>query len=291
MTELSWGCGDSMNYELHTMLRHQHPPWDHVMEHAHTVYEVVFYLRGRGTSTINNVAYQYQDRSMVIIAPGEMHDETAETESEVLICSFSLGDGEDAAAFKSTYIPDTGVMTDRVYDVLCRIENELRAQEQGYQEMIGFLLGEMVLLFERLMGHKRDSDSIIDYTKRVLKQNAERGVNLQIIAESVGYSYDRFRHLFKESTGQSPNQYLIGIRIAHAKQLLAGTDMAVKQIAALCGFKDVPNFIIAFKRRTYLTPSEYRRLALESEAGEVRNIGDWTQQEDREDHHGHLPPR
>lgn len=277
-----------MNCKLHTLLRHYHPPQDHVVEHTHTVYELVMYLNGSGTTSVNHVAYQYRDRSIMLIAPNEAHDETSDTDSNVLFCSFELQNAH--ASFGSTFLPDTGEGTNRVYDVLCRMEEELRGQAPGYEEMINYQLGEMVVLLERMLGEKRTNANIIEYTKRMLFQNANRGVDLHIVAESIGYSYDRFRHLFKENTGQSPTQYVIGLRIAHAKQLLANSNLSVKQVSLRCGFKDLPNFIVAFKQRTYVTPAEYRKLVAVAERGEVVNIHDWTMLEERRDKYGDFSP-
>lgn len=269
-----------MNCKLHTLIRHFHPAHDHVREHMHTVYEVIFYITGEGTSTVNGVAYHYQKGSIVLVAPGEVHDETADTDTDVFACSFEAKNPD--LDLGTLCIPDCGALTEKFYDVLNCVAAELKNQQQDYETMISYQLCEMVLLLKRMVGRGKYSSSIIEYAKRVFQQNAIRGVDLNIMAESIGYSYDRFRHLFKESTNQSPNQYILGIRIASAKQLLSTTNLPVSKIAEKCGFKDMSNFVQAFRRRTHVTPNEYRRMIASTEAGSVQNMNDWQQLEDKE---------
>lgn len=62
-----------------------------------------------------------------------------------------------------------------------------------------------------------------------------------------------FRYLF----GQSPYRFIEHQRMALAKREL-GTHKTIKEIARLCGYRNVSNFSIAFKRYTGCTPGGYR---------------------------------
>ena len=53
-------------------------------------------------------------------------------------------------------------------------------------------------------------------------------------------------------------QYMVDIRIAQAKKLLALPHYKIYEIAELVGYKDCDYFTIVFKKRTGYTPSEYR---------------------------------
>jgi AraC family transcriptional regulator len=54
------------------------------------------------------------------------------------------------------------------------------------------------------------------------------------LTESCGQFH--FSHLFKQSLGTSPYQYLLQQRIELAKQLLKQTDRSIIEIALMCGF-------------------------------------------------------
>nr|WP_276313574.1 AraC family transcriptional regulator [Bifidobacterium callimiconis] len=64
--------------------------------------------------------------------------------------------------------------------------------------------------------------------------------------------------LFRRHAGRTPNEYLTDYRIGKGRELLAGGDMAVGEIAAACGFSSTAYFGYVFRRRMGCSPSEYR---------------------------------
>ena len=55
------------------------------------------------------------------------------------------------------------------------------------------------------------------------------------------------------------NEYLTHTRLEHARQLLKGYDLKVKEVAHACGFIDSNYFCRLFRKNTERSPSEYRR--------------------------------
>ena len=53
-------------------------------------------------------------------------------------------------------------------------------------------------------------------------------------------------------------QDLISARIEHAKLQLRLSDMSVSSLALFCGYENELHFMRQFKKRTGLTPSQYR---------------------------------
>ncbi len=66
--------------------------------------------------------------------------------------------------------------------------------------------------------------------------------------------------LFKRHIGQSPNEYCIYLRIAHAKEQLRTTHKSVSEIAYSVGVDNLGYFTRLFKKHEGLTPQEYRQL-------------------------------
>ena len=54
------------------------------------------------------------------------------------------------------------------------------------------------------------------------------------------------------------NEYVAGLRVEQAKQLLRETNLKINQIASQCGFRSASYFIVVFRKQTGLSPSEYR---------------------------------
>lgn len=83
------------------------------------------------------------------------------------------------------------------------------------------------------------------------------------LAELVNLSSSRFRHLFKEETGETLAQYLRARRLERAEFLLRTTFLSIKEIKKAAGLSAMAHFVQYFKQRYGATPSAYRkRLAI-----------------------------
>jgi AraC family transcriptional regulator len=74
------------------------------------------------------------------------------------------------------------------------------------------------------------------------------------IAQAVGMSPDNFTRLFKESTGQSPHQYVVEARVRRAKELLTTGKFTISEAAHHVGFVDQSHLTRHFKRVFGLPP-------------------------------------
>ncbi len=79
------------------------------------------------------------------------------------------------------------------------------------------------------------------------------------IAQSVGISQYHFTKLFKESTGQSPYQYVVEARARKAKELLTTGKFTISEVAHHVGFVDQSHLTRHFKRVFGLPPKKLLR--------------------------------
>lgn len=84
-------------------------------------------------------------------------------------------------------------------------------------------------------------------------------LNMERLAQELGASYSWFRSRFAAHTGLGPHQYLLELRLVRARNLLAETDLSVKEIAIQTGFEDEHYFSRYFRQRLNLSPGEWRR--------------------------------
>ena len=63
-----------------------------------------------------------------------------------------------------------------------------------------------------------------------------------------------FTRLFKESTGQSPHQYVVEARVRKAKELLTTGKFTISEVAHHVGFADQSHLTRHFKRVFGLPP-------------------------------------
>lgn len=79
-----------------------------------------------------------------------------------------------------------------------------------------------------------------------------------MIAQNLGISEKYLYNFIKEQTGQSLGDYLMGLRMDKAVELLEKTQMPIKDICFAVGFNSENSFYKAFKRAYGLTPSKFR---------------------------------
>jgi AraC family transcriptional regulator len=95
---------------------------------------------------------------------------------------------------------------------------------------------------------------ILDYINDRLDQE----IKLADLAALLDMSQFHFSHLFKQSIGTSPHQYLLQQRIERAKQLLKQTERSIMDIAFACGFNSHSHLSKQFRQMTGTTPKAYR---------------------------------
>lgn len=89
--------------------------------------------------------------------------------------------------------------------------------------------------------------------------NLAEDIHLDEIADQLDLSSSHFAHEFRNSTGQTPYQYLLDQRISKAKQILRRTRLPVQFISEQTGFRSPVNFVRAFRQRVGLTPEAWRK--------------------------------
>lgn len=83
-------------------------------------------------------------------------------------------------------------------------------------------------------------------------------LTVERLARQAKLSPSRFSAVFHQAFGQTPYQYVLHMRVQHAKELLVESTLTLAEIADLCGFTDIHHFSKTFKKSTGETPGSYR---------------------------------
>ncbi|MFD8086083.1 helix-turn-helix domain-containing protein [Kitasatospora sp. NPDC059722] len=97
-------------------------------------------------------------------------------------------------------------------------------------------------------------DRVVDHMNGYL----DGRLSLTDLAAVAGVSPSHFTRAFRASTGQSPHQYLVRLRLEHARRALLTTDTPIAAIAQLCGFADQSHLTRTMRLHTGTTPSALR---------------------------------
>jgi transcriptional regulator GlxA family with amidase domain len=100
-----------------------------------------------------------------------------------------------------------------------------------------------------------------------IEQHAHRDLTLGDIAKQAAVSIRTLNRRFQAETGQTPMQWVTGVRVRHAQQLLESTAHGVEKIGRDVGFSSAANFREQFRRLTGVAPQSYRNTFRDRMAG------------------------
>jgi two-component system response regulator YesN len=128
----------------------------------------------------------------------------------------------------------------------------------------GALLIETAYKYFILMTSYVKPQSNIDYSNHIVKVTQEyleshyaEDISLEDVAEQVNISPQYFSKLIKKTTGFNFIDWLSMLRVKKAKELLTNSNLTVKEVCFMVGYKDPNYFSRIFKKRIGITPSEY----------------------------------
>ncbi|WP_010244133.1 response regulator [Acetivibrio cellulolyticus] len=99
---------------------------------------------------------------------------------------------------------------------------------------------------------------LITRAKEYIEANYAKSITLEDISNEINVSPQYLSKLFKEETGENFIDYLTGIRIRIAKDLLENKNSSIKEICYNTGYSDPNYFSRIFKKIVGVTPTEYK---------------------------------
>ena len=117
------------------------------------------------------------------------------------------------------------------------------------------LLAEVVSAAEQASGPKKGAlPELVRGARNLLLD----GTEVREVASRLGVSYPTLYRQFKQATGLTPKDYASQVRRARVEDLLAGTDLSVKEVAARLGYHSASHLSLEFKNAHGMSPSRWR---------------------------------
>ncbi len=95
--------------------------------------------------------------------------------------------------------------------------------------------------------------------KEMLRAHLDKRISPLRVAEACRLSASHFSRAFKDSTGISPCQWLVALRLETAQNLVENSQVPLAEIAYTCGFADQSHFTRVFGRALGTGPGAWRR--------------------------------
>lgn len=229
------------------------------------------YLRSGKLTILSDFGHKMLfDKPAVILLPfGTAHQIVAtETDSAELICAAikftALEQRQMVSSLpKLVYLNlDSGPMSDTVTWMFEEIESTGLGQKSIVGKLCDILLIQMLrklseegLVIQGMLAglsHPALASVLVK-----LQDAPEEAWTLELMAENAAMSRSKFAELFRDTIGQTPNDFLTDLRISIAQQLLA-QDKPVSLVANKVGYEHGSALARVFRKKTGLSPKEWR---------------------------------
>lgn len=185
----------------------------------------------------------------------------------VFFTMYRLTEQQPTTALPSSLSYETRMkLTDesRLLQVLKDLQSSLQPSVDNMtdvQQLTGQIHMQQLILL--LIEHVHRQEALSD-TRQAVKQaisyidhNYSYPITAQQLYRISGVAKWQFSPIFQALTGKKPLDYLLDVRLAHAKNMLLQTQDTLTQIARSVGFKDESYFARKFKMVEGVTPRQY----------------------------------
>ena len=236
-------------------------------------YQLVYITKGRGLfSSDSTPERQVCKGRLMVLFPGQWHTyyplrQTGWTEYYIGFEGPAIDTiVGDAFLSQERQILEVGI-NEELVSLFSRALEVAEADKISAQQYLSGIVLHMIGMILSISKNKvfemSDVDQKIEQAKILMNENVSGNIDPEELAMRLNISYSWFRRVFKEYTGYAPAKYFQELKLRKAKQMLVGTSQSVKEISFFLGFQSTEYFFSFFKKRTGLTPLEYRSFGRE----------------------------
>ena len=225
-----------------------------VLDHAHESWELIYCTSGRGELHFTNHVLHYSQDSLVVIPPMVFHSNRSESGFTNIHCN----------------IVDSTLNYKEPIVITCTSNDFLRQAFEAafyYYSNNGAgrttllpIYGQLIAATAHMLSSDRVySEAVQQIVNDILKNYPDADYDLNAYLQSLPFSFEYLKKMFKNEIGMTPRQYLTDKRLENAANNLAlsGCGASISQIARQCGFQEPLYFSRLFKKKYGVSPKNY----------------------------------
>ncbi|WP_392876307.1 helix-turn-helix domain-containing protein [Streptomyces sp. LN499] len=156
-----------------------------------------------------------------------------------------------------------------IEQLVLALDGVVRLREPSARTYVDHLLGTLAAQLARAhaAGRPADRDSAssgltsrqLMSARELMETRLSEPLPVAELASATGLSASQFSRQFRASTGNSPHQFLLQLRLDHARRLLRTTTLPIADLAAHCGFSHQEHLTRVMRAKLGTTPAAFRR--------------------------------
>lgn len=237
--------------------------------HLHPFYELGLVLGGRCDWRLGPRRLSLRPGEAILLRPRVRHCEEIEVHGEARLgwLGFDFEGEPPAWCNRAILLEDDASEIAGYFDA---ISSEHHLADARSRKRVGLALQSLLLLLERRAEGSQQRPAsvpsslnprqvrIVESAAHYFRSNLRHPLGIAQVASYHSLCPAHFSSLFRRHHHVTPRGFLRQIRIERAANLLAESDLALKEIAAQCGFVDAAHLCKSFKQEHRLTPNIFR---------------------------------
>lgn len=225
-------------------------------------YELELFLSDGNTFFLNGEEYPRKKGIILLAVPGDQRQ--SHLHFETVIIRFRVNDPLIEGLIDSVKGIYMDIDFNKTYPLIMDICNSFLATDT-YCNM--YISSKLLLFLYDLKNHiphnpisftAKSHISVVSTATKYMEEHYMEPISIEILAELCSLSTSHFHRVFIDTAHITPTNYLLNLRLNHAKILLSTTNMSITEIALKCGFNSISYFSYCFKKASNKTPKEFR---------------------------------
>ncbi|HZG56242.1 AraC family transcriptional regulator [Paenibacillus sp.] len=249
-----------------------------ISTHWHEFYEMAFIISGTGTHVLNGVSHRISRGDAFLLTPADFHNLipdpglTMHVYNLIFALPFLRNElfellFEHETTHTCKFDEPSASLIELEYN---RLWEESQTRQAGSAYVVQGCIERLLIdLFRR--SRSRSETELIPAGSSIHPSVRKALIYIQIhfretlaladVASYSGLSHNYFSECFSKQTGTTFKLYVQELRLQFAKSLLSTTQLPITEVCYASGFGTVPHFEKAFKKKTGISPRDYRKHA------------------------------
>lgn len=249
-------------------------PPGHIWNGPRPQYHLHFIIDGKGTLQVNDTTYHLKRRQLFLCPPDTPLRYNADSADPWHYAWVSFYGPKAVLWLKQAgfdqkhLIRESYVPIEQFTILIQKLLTTSKPTASNELKQLSCLFHLMSLLISSNINAKdasgirstKSNEALLEDALQFIAANYDCNIRIQDISGYLGISRSRLCSLFKTHLDQSPQNYLLLLRLQKAQELLASSTFEIQDISQQVGYPDAQSFSKAFRRIYQISPSEYQKL-------------------------------